>query len=256
MSEAYEEFEHQGWRVRIVQDEDAYDLDPLENCERLGQPYYRRLCRDHGYGEPVTDEALFALAEDAAEEGNICFPVASYDTHGPGTFCIDVQDALKPEDELAETHANGIIVVNYQKAAKEFGLEGDALVAKVKEVVEAEAQEYVDWANGNVWGYVIEHPQTGEVEDSCWGFIGDPKYAIEAAKDAISGPAMTKPPTDLEEAIKAFFERNPDGQVTILKDPHGTGIMGKIWGRSTRTSYSIEGLAEALGEDFTPEEIK
>jgi len=256
MAEAYETFKHKGWKVVILADDTAYDLNPYENYDRIGKAYYRRLCRDGGYGDPKTDADLIALAEEAAEEGNICFPVSSYDAHGPGTFTVDVHSPLNPEDDLADTRSNGIIVVDYQKAAKEFGLEREELVSKVTEVVKIEAKEYEDWANGNVWGFEIIHPQTGEVEESCWGFIGEPEYAIEAAKEAISGPPMTQPPSELDEAIKAFFQRNPGGQITMLEDPHGSGIMVKIAGSNNGVTFGIDGLVEELGSDFVPEAIE
>lgn len=46
---------------------------------------------------------------------------------------------------------------------------------------------YTDWANGNVWGYVIEDEE-GEHLDSCWGFIGDSdeKYLMEQAREALA----------------------------------------------------------------------
>lgn len=42
-----------------------------------------------------------------------------------------------------------------------------------------------DWAEGNVWGYVVDLPDEEHV-DSCWGFIGDSDdaYLIETATDA------------------------------------------------------------------------
>jgi hypothetical protein len=61
--------------------------------------------------------------------------------------------------------------------------------------IEAEIEEYSDWASGNVWGWVVtklcDHPDTHDSDeaiaacphsehlDSCWGYIGEPKYALE-----------------------------------------------------------------------------
>jgi hypothetical protein len=235
----------------VLADDNAYDTNPYEQYDRIGKAYYRRLCRDGGYGDPKTDSDLFALVREAAEEGDICFPVSSYNAHGPGTFTVNVHEALKPEDEIADTGSNGIIVVDYQKAAKEFELEGDELVAKVKEVVKTEAKEFEDWANGNVWGFEIIHPQTGEVEDSCWGFIGDPELAIEAAKEAISEPAMTGPPTDLTEAIEAFLQRNETGKITFTRKAI---VVEKDSG--VKTVIDLNQAPQVLGEDFVPEVIE
>lgn len=68
--------------------------------------------------------------------------------------------------------------------------------ANADEVLEAEVKEWDDTIRGNVWGYVItklcqdaHHEDDDEDEiascphsdviDSCWGFIGDPEYALK-----------------------------------------------------------------------------
>jgi len=45
-------------------------------------------------------------------------------------------------------------------------------VGSYLEQAQAVAKNYTDWANGNIWGYVVEDAD-GEHIDSCWGFIGD-----------------------------------------------------------------------------------
>jgi len=49
--------------------------------------------------------------------------------------------------------------------------------------LKALVEEYSEWASGNVWGYVVENSE-GDVESSCWGFIGDPDKSgvIEEAR--------------------------------------------------------------------------
>jgi len=54
-------------------------------------------------------------------------------------------------------------------------------VARAWRVLEDEVETYSDWANGQVFGYIIEKPHDCGTEhcphdtvlDSCWGFIGD-----------------------------------------------------------------------------------
>lgn len=74
---------------------------------------------------------------------------------------------------------------------------GDIAIAD--EVIAAELKEYDDWARGNVWGFVIsrpcdnadEHETDEEIADcphaetveSVWGFVGDPEYCWESAKE-------------------------------------------------------------------------
>lgn len=63
--------------------------------------------------------------------------------------------------------------------------------------IEAEMQEYEAWAEGDVWGFVVEervdwtrdddedeHMQTWEHVDSCFGFYGKP-YARSQAREAL-----------------------------------------------------------------------
>lgn len=63
-----------------------------------------------------------------------------------------------------------------------------------KEVIESEIQEYQDWAEGNVFGFIIEKSEdwkkvsNDEMEsrweevESCWGYIGY-EYAVQSAKE-------------------------------------------------------------------------
>lgn len=76
-----------------------------------------------------------------------------------------------------------------------------------KEIIEAEIKEYRTWAEGEVYGYVIERatewePKAGQFEDgdepdsmttwehidSCWGYIGR-EYAETSARDEFASYA-------------------------------------------------------------------
>jgi hypothetical protein len=46
-----------------------------------------------------------------------------------------------------------------------------------------QAEDHAFWLNGEVYGY--ETILDGQNLDSCWGFYGDPNYAIESAKELI-----------------------------------------------------------------------
>ena len=48
----------------------------------------------------------------------------------------------------------------------------------------ADVQTYAQWAEGEVYGYVVENAATGESVDSCWGHIGY-GWAEEAAREAL-----------------------------------------------------------------------
>lgn len=82
---------------------------------------------------------------------------------------------------------SGVVGYAYvtQARAEELGAPLDSLAAQMA----GEIEEYSDWASGNVWGYrvtrkhdpecdAIDCPHDTEVA-SCWGYIGDTKYALE-----------------------------------------------------------------------------
>ena len=48
------------------------------------------------------------------------------------------------------------------------------------DVIKSELKTYEEWVNGECYGYVIP-----ELDDSCWGYIGDYDFCIEDAKDII-----------------------------------------------------------------------
>ena len=49
---------------------------------------------------------------------------------------------------------------------------------------QGEINTYLSWANGDVYGYVVED-ENGEHLDSCWGFYGEPEFAEEEAKSIV-----------------------------------------------------------------------
>lgn len=53
---------------------------------------------------------------------------------------------------------------------------------QVKDRLRAEVATFSQWANGEVYGYVVQDEDEEEI-DSCWGFIGL-DWAIQEAKEA------------------------------------------------------------------------
>lgn len=51
--------------------------------------------------------------------------------------------------------------------------------------LQSEVDEYDDYLQGNVHGYTITDTETDDVVDSCWGYIGDVKYAQEEGESAL-----------------------------------------------------------------------
>lgn len=62
-----------------------------------------------------------------------------------------------------------------------------AKLAKAYENARITCEVYTRWANGDVFGYVIED-EDGDHVDSCWGFIGDSddEYLMQEARSAFA----------------------------------------------------------------------
>ena len=111
----------------------------------------------------------------------IVWPLRGGESHGPGTFTLWVMDL----DERDYEDADFWIFVRDDKT----DTERLADVAKPAEHVEPKAMRdrcialYEQWAQGDIWGFIIENSD-GEELDSCWGFYGSDdceKQAKEAA---------------------------------------------------------------------------
>lgn len=117
----------------------------------------------------------------AQSRDNICLPVWLYDHSGTCYRAAETNPFHCPWD----SGLFGFIYVSKADARKEYGVKR-ITAAKRAEIVEhlkAEVKEYSAWANGEVYGFVVEDSD-GETLDSCWGFIGDSAYAMEAGIDA------------------------------------------------------------------------
>ena len=96
--------------------------------------------------------------------GALLFPVMAAQTQG-GTTHIYFESDLD--------RANGIIYVPKEVAIKEWGGKSGRLDKTVREktrkYIEGEVQEYEDWSDGEVYGYMVRVPG-GKWEGGVWGF--------------------------------------------------------------------------------------
>ena len=58
---------------------------------------------------------------------------------------------------------------------------------RARRCAQGEINEFLAWAEGEVYGFVVKDDETGETLDSCWGFYGDDgrKAAEDEAKSMI-----------------------------------------------------------------------
>lgn len=95
----------------------------------------------------------------------------------------------------------GFVYVSADKVAEE----GFSDLSVVEKVLRSEVDEYSAYLNGDVFGYVVKDP-TGEVVDSCWGFIGesgdsDESYMMTEAKAAVDYHVENVPKIPQGEAL-------------------------------------------------------
>jgi len=121
-------------------------------------------------------------ARAIAERGdNICLPVWMYDHSGTCYRAAETNPFSCPWD----SGCFGFIYITRREARNIFGWARitEERRQQVLQHLKSEVKEYSAWANGEVYGFVVEDSEGDEV-DSCWGFIGDPEYAMEAGIDA------------------------------------------------------------------------
>ena len=155
-----------------------------------------------GDGEPPTDE-MAALDRGGVRlvaryvrrfKGAVAFcKLGMYDHSGVTFYAVPMGDNGHHAFDSAGWDSG---CVGYAYITRARLDEMGSPIEKVDEYLAAEIEEYDDWAKGNVWGYVVtkpcdharhEHETDEEIAacphsehvDSCWGFIGDDKYAMQ-----------------------------------------------------------------------------
>jgi hypothetical protein len=76
----------------------------------------------------------------------------------------------------------------------------------------ADVEVYRQWAEGEVYGYIVERGDDGKEVDSCFGFIGT-EWAEEAAREALESAVAAY---DDEKAQEAAEAAQDDGEVADL----------------------------------------
>lgn len=74
----------------------------------------------------------------------------------------------------------GLIVASRADVLRVWG--GEASKEEVERALRAEVQEYSQYLNGDVYGYVVKDAATGEEIDSCCGIYGDLDEVLERAE--------------------------------------------------------------------------
>jgi hypothetical protein len=143
----------------VEQDHDP--LNPRKEWDNLGT----MVCKHSRYNLGDTDEIVDSY------EDCIILPLYLYDHSG---ITISTSPFSCPWD-------SGQVGIIWVKKGTE-GMSDEELTA----ALESEVETYDDYLTGNCWGYSIED-SSGEILDSCWGYLGDEEYCISEMKAAGKG---------------------------------------------------------------------
>ena len=171
------------WRLRLVPDEDAGSWNPrtewdhLESVVTVPDGRYADIDKDGG---PLDSEWRYLVNRYQGREAIEIF--TRYATIYHGAVCL--------EEFTGRSGPNAVWYLTREQYSGPDGTPDPLAYLK------AQAEEYAAWAEGDVWGYIIErevtwtreddptqHTTTWETEESCWGFIGY-SHAEQAAREA------------------------------------------------------------------------
>jgi hypothetical protein len=185
--------------VQVVADEASGGSNPRDN-DNLAHIYGSHRRYTIGDGEPPTNE-MRALERGGIRllyrwlrryQGLVAFTkLGMYDHSGVTFYAVPMGDDGHHAFDSAGWDS-GIAGYAYVDAERLDYMGTDA--ADAERLMLAEIDEYDAWSRGDVWGYVVSQPcdnadhdsdaaiaacPHSKTLDSCWGYIGEPKYALE-----------------------------------------------------------------------------
>ena len=122
----------------------------------------------------------------------IIYPLYLYDHSG---ITISVGKFSCPWD----SGQVGFVFATHDDIKKEFG-EGPEAEEKARKLLLAEVETYDNYLTGQVFGFIVE--KDGEDLDSCWGYFGEYKDALEEAKSVVDHRISSLSYKDMTETEK------------------------------------------------------
>ncbi len=169
--EAIEMIEYKGYEIKIYQDENPQN--PREN-DNFGTMFCKH--RRYDLGDVKESKAMDQeeIREFVKRKDVISLFLYLYDHSG--LYLKSSRNGNPWYGRLPQGHAEfdsslvGFIVVTKDKIFNKWNKKrmSKALTEKAFKLLESEIQEYADYLEGNVVGYMIK--KDGEGIDSCWGF--------------------------------------------------------------------------------------
>jgi hypothetical protein len=167
---------HNGRTINIFQDECIFSPRENDNICIFHIAHRRYSFGDKNYNDA---ESIHAAEAEARQNGSVILPLYMYDHSGQ---TISLNGDRYPYNDRWDAGQVGFVEVPKKAMLENWGKKNftQKLKAKAVEVAESEVEEMDSFMRGEVYGYSIN-----DVEDSCWGFIGDIKYCIEEAKSVV-----------------------------------------------------------------------
>ena len=181
--ETIDTIEYKGYTINIHPDD--HPLNPREDWEPLGT----MICWHRRYN--LGDENPFDSSDEFFEfikdnPGIVVLPLYLYDHSGismsTGSFVGRAHHAEWDSGQV------GFIYATREDMQKWFGWKyiTKARREAVEKYLDGEVESYDQYLRGEVYGYTIEDPTGDELDESCWGFFGDPHgYMFDDCKNII-----------------------------------------------------------------------
>lgn len=149
---------------------DSSPMDPRE-WDNLGTMVclHGRYSLGDFHSYRVTDYSSWEEVREAIEKDHdiaVILPIYLYDHSG-------ISLSTTPFNCPWDSGQVGWMFVTKQKLREEYGVKrvSKKLKEKAEKVLQGELENYSDYVNGEVYGYIIKD-KSGEIVDSCWGYYG------------------------------------------------------------------------------------
>ncbi len=151
---AVETYEHDGVQVNIYDDEDPVSPREWDNATTM-------VCQADRYISP--DEPQFPNEREAFGRGDYEL-LERYLRLACGVVAFGQWQSQRDcwgYAYITKERADEMGITDYERA------------------LDGETNDYSDWAQGSVYGYIVD--EGGPDEEACWGFVGDIDYCKEEA---------------------------------------------------------------------------
>jgi hypothetical protein len=105
-------------------------------------------------------------------------------------------------DEAPQAGDYAGVTFDTPETRRRGGWPNDPASVAMPEALAADVATYAQWAEGEVYGYIVERGEDGDQVDSCWGHIGS-EWAEEAAREALESAVAAYGDEKAQEAAEA-----------------------------------------------------